>query len=77
MYFILQKWNIEKKSKKGNGIDLDSIIEENEDEDNYEDKDVCINSACLRTSSLPYDDITSRLLFFSLFSYSMFFLYLE
>ena len=67
------KWEIEKKSKKGNGIDLDNIIEE--DEDNYEDKDVCINSACLRTSSLPYDDITSRLLFFSILLSLKIFLY--
>jgi hypothetical protein len=44
--------------KKENGIDLDSIIDEHEDE--TEDKDVCINSACLRTSSLPYDEITPR-----------------
>ena len=45
-------------SKKENGIDLDSIIDEDEDE--IEDKDVCINSACLRTSSLPYDEISPK-----------------
>ena len=51
-----EKLKAGKKSRKDTGIDLDRVL----DEDENGDEDMCINSACLRTSSLPYDDITVR-----------------